>query len=162
MERTKRAVRPPKQERSRKMVARILDSAAALFLERGYDLTTTNHIADHAEISIGSLYQFFPDKSAILTTLQTQWADKLHLAMDAALAGEAADLPWTNSSTGSYESTPDSTAIRSAYWASCWRHRARSTRCTRRRPKPSTDGSPSWCSCAAFPCRPRAATSSPS
>ncbi|GAA3382651.1 TetR/AcrR family transcriptional regulator [Cryptosporangium minutisporangium] len=75
------------------MVARLLASAGELFLERGYDRTTTNHVAEHAGVSVGSLYQFFPDKAALLTALQAEWGRKLHTALDAALTGEAEQLP---------------------------------------------------------------------
>ncbi len=62
MERRKR----PRQQRSREMVDRILDAAAHLFEERGYQKTTTNHVAQEAGASIGSLYQYFPNKDSLL------------------------------------------------------------------------------------------------
>jgi AcrR family transcriptional regulator len=57
------------QERSRRTVARILEAAAQLFGELGSHATTTNDIAAAAGVSIGSLYQYFPDKGEILTAL---------------------------------------------------------------------------------------------
>lgn len=59
----------PRQERSRLTVERILDAAARIFQEQGYVGTTTNEIADEAEVSVGSLYQYFPNKDAILVAL---------------------------------------------------------------------------------------------
>ncbi len=59
----------PRQERSRLTVERILDAAARIFQEQGYIGTTTNEIADEAEVSVGSLYQYFPNKDAILVAL---------------------------------------------------------------------------------------------
>jgi AcrR family transcriptional regulator len=59
----------PSQERSRLTVERILDAAARIFQEQGYVGTTTNEIADEAEVSVGSLYQYFPNKDAILVAL---------------------------------------------------------------------------------------------
>lgn len=59
----------PRQQRSRDLVAGILDEAARIFNERGYTATTTNHIAEAAEVSVGSLYQYFPNKDAILVAL---------------------------------------------------------------------------------------------
>ena len=56
----------PVQRRSREMVDRILDAAARVFVERGYHGATTNHVAEAAEASIGSLYQYFPNKDALL------------------------------------------------------------------------------------------------
>ena len=55
--------RTPKQERSQERYAKILDTAANLFLDKGFDGTTTNEIARRAEISIGSLYQYFDNKT---------------------------------------------------------------------------------------------------
>jgi AcrR family transcriptional regulator len=59
----------PKQDRAAQTRQRILDSAARVFAEYGYAAGTTNRIAEHAELSIGSLYQYFPNKDAILHTL---------------------------------------------------------------------------------------------
>lgn len=59
----------PVQERSRALVERVLDEAARIFEERGYAGTTTNHVAEAAGISIGSLYQYFPNKDALLVGL---------------------------------------------------------------------------------------------
>lgn len=59
----------PKQKRSREMVSRLLDATAATLAERGLDNTTTNHIAERAGVSIGSLYQYFPDKEALVEAL---------------------------------------------------------------------------------------------
>lgn len=59
----------PQQKRSREMVARLLDATATLLAERGLDNTTTNHVAERAGVSIGSLYQYFPDKDALIEAL---------------------------------------------------------------------------------------------
>ena len=65
--------RLPQQARSRARYQHILDTAATLFAEHGVDSVTTNHIADSAEISIGSIYRFFPNKEAIIETLVEQY-----------------------------------------------------------------------------------------
>lgn len=62
----------PKQKRSQETVARILDAAARLLDEDGYTATTTNHVAELAGVSIGSLYQYFPNKDALLVALAEQ------------------------------------------------------------------------------------------
>jgi len=62
----------PRQERSRRTVERILDAAARIFDEQGYSAATTNDIADEAEVSVGSLYQYFPNKDALLVALTTR------------------------------------------------------------------------------------------
>ena len=56
----------PQQERSRQMVDRIVEAARRVLLDQGYARTTTNRVAAEAGISPGSLYQYFPDKQAIL------------------------------------------------------------------------------------------------
>jgi AcrR family transcriptional regulator len=62
----------PRQRRSNRTVERILAAAARIFDERGYRSTTTNHVADEAGVSIGSLYQYFPNKDALLVALAEQ------------------------------------------------------------------------------------------
>jgi AcrR family transcriptional regulator len=59
----------PSHERSRRTVDRILDAATRIFHEQGYTGATTNDIADEADISVGSLYQYFPNKDALLVAL---------------------------------------------------------------------------------------------
>jgi AcrR family transcriptional regulator len=59
----------PKQARSQMTVDAILEAAAQIFERHGYATGTTNRIAERAGISIGSLYQYFPNKDAILVAL---------------------------------------------------------------------------------------------
>ena len=70
--------RKPRQARSQERVNRILDVAEDLFASQGYTATTTNAIATQAQVPIGSLYQFFPDKAAILQALALRYAEMLH------------------------------------------------------------------------------------
>ena len=70
--------RKPRQARSQERVNRILDVAEELFASQGYAATTTNAIAVQAQVPIGSLYQFFPDKAAILQALALRYAEMLH------------------------------------------------------------------------------------
>ncbi len=70
--------RQPRQARSQERVNQILDVAEQLFISEGYEATTTNAIASRAKVSIGSLYQFFPDKAAILQALTMRYAELLH------------------------------------------------------------------------------------
>ncbi len=64
--------RTPRQERARETVAAILEAAAQLIAEDGYGATSTNRIAARAGVSVGSLYQYFPNKEAILAGLIEQ------------------------------------------------------------------------------------------
>jgi AcrR family transcriptional regulator len=63
----------PQQARAQQRMSEILDAAAAVFAEVGYDAATTNEIAKRADTSIGSLYRFFPDKFAIFQALSTRY-----------------------------------------------------------------------------------------
>jgi len=59
----------PLQARSRERVERLLDAAEHEFAELGYETATTEGIAARAGASIGSLYQFFPNKKALFEAL---------------------------------------------------------------------------------------------
>ena len=59
----------PKQARAAETRARLLEAAARVFECHGYGKGTTNRIAEEAGLSVGSLYQYFPNKDAILVEL---------------------------------------------------------------------------------------------
>jgi AcrR family transcriptional regulator len=59
-------------------VNQILDVAEQMFIAEGCSATTTNAIATRAKVPIGSLYQFFPDKAAILQALALRYGEMLH------------------------------------------------------------------------------------
>ncbi|UQN08504.1 TetR/AcrR family transcriptional regulator [Deinococcus sp. QL22] len=61
-------------------------AAARVFLEEGFEAATTNRIAETAGVSVGSLYQFFPNKTALLSELQIIWTQRLGAELDVALA----------------------------------------------------------------------------
>ncbi len=69
--------RQPSQERSRARVEAILDAAAFVFDELGYEAATTHDIANRARTSIGSLYQFFPDKAAIFHGMELRHLERV-------------------------------------------------------------------------------------
>ncbi|SON60904.1 putative HTH-type transcriptional regulator [Mycobacterium simulans] len=71
------ARKTPAQERSRETVQRILDAAARVLKERGYGGVSTNRIAAAAGISPGSLYQYFPNKDAILEAMVADYTRQL-------------------------------------------------------------------------------------
>ncbi|PBC10229.1 TetR/AcrR family transcriptional regulator [Mesorhizobium sp. WSM3859] len=73
---TKIALEPrkqPRQQRSSKVVDRILDAALILTREQGTKTPTTLAIAQRAGLSVGSVYQYFPNKEAILLELGRRW-----------------------------------------------------------------------------------------
>ena len=70
----------PRQSRSQATVTAILDATARILLERGYAAASTNAVAELAGVSVGSLYQYFPNKSAILFRLQSdEWRQTTEL-----------------------------------------------------------------------------------
>ncbi|MBC7881955.1 MAG: TetR/AcrR family transcriptional regulator [Anaerolineae bacterium] len=69
--------RQPKQQRGKERVERILDAAAAVFDDVGYDAATTHQIAAQAGTAIGSLYQFFPDKAAIFMAMELRHSERV-------------------------------------------------------------------------------------
>lgn len=81
--------RRPRQRRSEDTRDRILDAAVSVFAAYGYERGTTNRIAGAADISIGSLYQYFPNKDAILLELAARHLD-LGIATARDRAGAAA------------------------------------------------------------------------
>ncbi|WP_420311832.1 TetR/AcrR family transcriptional regulator [Streptomyces sp. YS-B37] len=76
----------PRQQRSQETYDTILEAAAQLFESLGYTTATTNKIADRAGVSIGSLYQYFPNKDALLYALGERHVRSLASAMNAAMA----------------------------------------------------------------------------
>jgi AcrR family transcriptional regulator len=83
----------PKQPRSQKRVDLILDTAAELFAEVGYETATTNAIAERAGISIGSLYRYFPDKETLLRAWANRYGEQICALYDQAFAGDVSALP---------------------------------------------------------------------
>jgi len=64
----------PKQARSTDLVATILDAAVQVLAKEGAQRFTTARVAEKAGVSVGSLYQYFPNKAAILFRLQSdEW-----------------------------------------------------------------------------------------
>jgi len=68
----------PRQERSKVMVEAILKAAAQIFAELGYARATTNKIAERAGVSVGSLYQYFPNKDSLIASLHETHHSQIH------------------------------------------------------------------------------------
>ncbi|MEU5725258.1 TetR/AcrR family transcriptional regulator [Micromonospora sp. NPDC047738] len=73
-----------RQARGERRMAEILDAAAAVFAEVGYENTTTNAIAARAAVSPGSLYQFFANKEAVAAALADRFVAQMRAAHAAA------------------------------------------------------------------------------
>ncbi len=63
----------PSQQRSRERFERILDCAAQLLIEKGSDALRMSDIVERAGVPFGSLYQYFPDKTAVIGTLAQRY-----------------------------------------------------------------------------------------
>jgi AcrR family transcriptional regulator len=67
----------PQQARSQATVQAILTATAHILAEEGYDRFTTNRVAEQAGVSIGSLYQYFPNKESLLLALAEHHANQM-------------------------------------------------------------------------------------
>lgn len=85
--------REPQQARSRARLAGLLDAAEALLVREGPEALTTTRIAAEADVSVGSLYRWFPDKTAIIDALTRRYLTEFEATMDE-LAAAAPTAEW--------------------------------------------------------------------
>ncbi|MCG8667956.1 MAG: TetR/AcrR family transcriptional regulator [Pseudomonadales bacterium] len=69
--------RKPTQNRSKFTVSSILEAATYVFIEKGLADTTTNDVAERAGVSISSLYQYFPNKHALVAALTEEHLNQM-------------------------------------------------------------------------------------
>jgi AcrR family transcriptional regulator len=93
----------PAQQRSRERLERILAVASAVIAEKGSDQMRMSEVAERAGISIGSLYQYFPDKSAVICALAERYHVASRACIETALAG-VRDLPGLRAAFGTCRS----------------------------------------------------------
>ncbi len=105
--------RVPVQARSRERVERILDAAAQLLSDEGYDAVKTNLIAKRAGVSIGSIYQFFPNRFAIFNALADRQREKIATALSKTMGPKSPDRPWEESLEEGFEALAE-------MWRSDW------------------------------------------
>ncbi|MFC4083983.1 TetR/AcrR family transcriptional regulator [Amycolatopsis samaneae] len=86
--------RQPVQQRSAKRVEQMLDASAALIDELGYDALTTTLIAKRAGVAVGSLYQFFPDKRAVVQALTQRNMERFVAAVNERLTELSPEHWW--------------------------------------------------------------------
>jgi AcrR family transcriptional regulator len=82
--------RKPSQARAQRTVEAILEGAARVFRERGFG-ATTNHIAIKAGVSVGTLYEYFPHKQALLVALAERHLESAERGIGLALTAEHSD-----------------------------------------------------------------------
>ena len=78
--------RTPTQDRASRQVERILDAACAEVVERGYDAASTSGVAKRAEIAVGSVYRYFPDKRSLIQAIERRNQARYTEAVRARLA----------------------------------------------------------------------------
>jgi AcrR family transcriptional regulator len=88
-----KARKQPLQQRSRETVAVILEAAARVLEQRGLEGYNTNAVAERGGISVGSVYQYFPNKDALTLALIARFEDALLAKVrDAVAASEGKSL----------------------------------------------------------------------
>ena len=88
--------RQPKQKRGQERVEQILNAAAIVFDEVGFEAATTHAIASKANTAVGSLYQFFPDKLAIFNALEVRHVEQVYVMWEKLLCLEVIQLPFAD------------------------------------------------------------------
>lgn len=76
------------QERSRATVDALVEATARILVREGFDKASTNHIAEVAGVGIGSLYQYFPSKEALVAAV----IERHNLEIGLTVRGELAEL----------------------------------------------------------------------
>lgn len=79
----------PRQARSKATVDAVVTAAAQVLIEQGYEGATTMRVAERAGVSIGSLYQYFPNKESLIVVLIERHADRIVEIMEKALGDPA-------------------------------------------------------------------------
>jgi len=80
------------QARSRATVDALVEATARILVREGFEKTSTNRIAEVAGVSVGSLYQYFPSKEAVVAAVIDRHNEEIMGLVRAALT-EVADLP---------------------------------------------------------------------
>jgi len=83
------ARRKPVQRRARQTLEAVLDSVGRILKRQGVKAVTTNRIAEVAGVSIGSLYQYFPDKRAIFIALHQRHMEEIDRLVESKLVENA-------------------------------------------------------------------------
>jgi AcrR family transcriptional regulator len=83
----------PSQARSHATFAAIVDACARLLAKGGYDTLTTNAIAERAGVSIGTLYEYFPNRESIVAALAGESCRRLVARMRGAVEETAGMAP---------------------------------------------------------------------
>lgn len=107
--------RRPSQERSRDRVERILDATSALLGDTPVDKITTAAIAEQAGVPIGSVYQYFPNKLAVLAELARRVMEEVDRKTASLIAEDFGVLPWDQAIDGAIDATIEGFASQPGY-----------------------------------------------
>jgi AcrR family transcriptional regulator len=88
-----RATRAPVQRRGQQRVDEILEAAELVISEVGVEAATMNAIAERSGASVGSLYHFFPNKTAILTAMTARYLESVAGLLQQELRFDQPSLP---------------------------------------------------------------------
>jgi len=94
----------PRQSRSQATVTAILDATARILLTRGFAAASTNAVAELAGVSVGSLYQYFPNKEALIAALHARHGAQMMEVIQRALT-KAMDATLDDALSGLVEAT---------------------------------------------------------
>lgn len=108
--------RKPKQARSSQLVEDVLEAAVLVLSREGAKRFTTTRVADVAGVSVGSLYQYFPNKESILIRLQVEeWQTTAALLLDILEATDQAPLDRVRATVAAFlRSECEEAALRTA------------------------------------------------
>lgn len=82
----------PKQARSKFMVTSILDATARVLVEFGFSRISTNRVAERAGVSVGSLYQYFPSREALVAGVGRRYAEEKRAHLESLLENSGGDM----------------------------------------------------------------------
>lgn len=85
--------RAPVQQRSRDKVSRALAAADEIVRQEGVEAISLPHVAERAGVSVGALYQYLPDREAIVTVLVWRYHVRFEVLLDGAIADARQDPP---------------------------------------------------------------------
>ena len=83
----------PKQERSRATVEALLEATARVLVREGYERTTTIRVAEVAGYGVGSLYDYFPNKGALVAALIERHAEEMLSLVESSFSAHADSPP---------------------------------------------------------------------
>jgi AcrR family transcriptional regulator len=83
--------RQPRQQRSRARVRDILEAADSILSAEGFEALAVRRIAQVAGVPVGSIYQFFPDKAAVVDALAGMYIEQFDAAIEQLVARSAAE-----------------------------------------------------------------------